>query len=198
MVVHGEGDAATHVADDQILLLVLHTVLTAITLGYLTLVQRMPDGLMGQFGQSRDACHIVEFVYNARIDGEGAAAFDPAGNAQCHQRPQVAGVVQSRMARVFNHLVVQFVHTTLDRFHQTATAHDDIEVHGAALALKFLKHLFLAIVKLVHDERIAAQFLERVVERGVHQQLLVSEDSHLRRDHPRIDGQYFHSSIHYH
>ena len=140
---------ATHVADDQILLLVLHTVLTAITLGYLTLVQGMPDGLMGQFGQSRDACHIVEFVYNARIDGEGAAAFDPAGNAQCHQRPQVAGVVQSRMARVFNHLVVQFVHTTLDRFHQTATAHDDIEVHGAALALKFLKHLFLAIVKLV-------------------------------------------------
>ena len=43
MVVHGEGDATAHVTDNQVLLLILEVVLTTVTLGYLTLVQGVPD-----------------------------------------------------------------------------------------------------------------------------------------------------------
>jgi hypothetical protein len=93
MVMHGEGYAATHVTDDEILLLVFHTMLATIALGYLTLVQGMPDGLMGEFRQAGDACHVVKFVHDAGINGECAATLYLAGYAQCHQRPQIAGMV---------------------------------------------------------------------------------------------------------
>ena len=194
MVVHGEGDAAAHVTDDQILLLILHTVLATVPLGYLALVQGVPDGLVGQFGQTGDARHVVEFVHDSRIDGEGSAALDLTGDAQRYQRTQVTGMVQPRVACVLNHLVVQFVHTAFDGLHQTATTHYHVEVHRVALTLNLLHDLLPAIVKLVHDERIATQLLKRMVQCGVHQQLLVLEDSHFRRDHSRINSQYFHRS----
>ena len=195
MVVHGKGDAATHVTDNKVLLLVFHAVFAAVSLGNLALVQGVPDGLMGQLRQAGNTCHVVELIYYAWVNGEGTAALNLAGYTQRYQRTQVAGVMQSWVPRVLNHLLVQLIYAALYRLHQASATHDNVEVHLVALSLKLLQNLSLAVVEFVHDERIAAQFFERVVKRGVHQQLLVLEDSHFSRNHSRVNGKYFHSHL---
>ena len=187
-MVHGEGDAAAHVTDDQILLLVFQTVLSAVALGDLPLVQGVPNRLVGHLGQTSDASHVVELVHNAWVNGEGATSLNLSGYAQRDERPQVAGMVQTGVLGILDHLVVQFVDAAFDGFHQSAATHHHVEIHSVSLTLQFLQNLFLPIVELVHDKRIAAQFFERVVQRGVHQQLLVFKDPHLGRDHSRINS----------
>ena len=85
MVVHGEGYAAAHVADDQVLLLIHKVVLATVALSYLPLVQGVPDSLMGHLGQTGDACHVVEFIYDTWVNGKGATSLDFAGYAQRYQ-----------------------------------------------------------------------------------------------------------------
>ena len=98
------------------------------------------------------------------------------------------GTVVAWVLGIFNHIIIKFVYTALDGLYQSTATNNNIKVHGVALSFNLFKNFFFAIVELIHDERISAKFFERMVERGVHQQLLVLKDSHLGRNHSRINS----------
>ena len=73
-MMEGEGDTTAQMTYNQVEILVTQVVLPAVTLGNLTLVERMPDGLVGHLGESGDAGDIIQFIHHTRINGESAAA----------------------------------------------------------------------------------------------------------------------------
>ena len=181
---------------DQIEILVFQIVLPAVALGDLTLVQRMPYRLVGHLGNTRDTGDIIQFVYHTGVNGEGAAS-QFLSKAQCQERTQVAGMMQTRMLGVFDHLLIQFIHTTGDGLYQSTTTYYHVEIHLKALCLDFFYDRLTAVVKLIHDKGVAAEFFKRMVDGGMHQQILILEDSYFRRNHSRVNSKYFHKVLCY-
>ena len=166
-MVKGERDSASHVGNDECLLFVFYAVFTTVSFGNLPLVQGVPDGLMRHLRQTRNAGYIIKFIHHTGVNGEGTTAWNLLGQTQGEQRPKVTGMVHTGMTGVFNHLVVQFIHTALNRLHQTTAAHHHIEVKLVSVPFQLLNKLLPTIGELIHDERVLTQFVEGVVNGGM-------------------------------
>ena len=157
-----------------------------VALGYLALVKSVPYCLVWQLRNTRYACHVVQFVNNPRVNGESLTPRNILGNTQRYQRPQVTGMVQTRVLGVFYYFVVQLIDTALNRFQQSAATYYNIEFHVEPLSPYLLHEFVFTVVELVHDVRVPTQFLVGVVYAGMHNNIFVDKDTHLGRYHSWI------------
>ena len=95
----------------------------------------MEDRLPGQFGQSADAGHVLQFVDDDRIGNE-CAGFMLVCNVVCKQSSQIRGMMSYGMLQVVSDLRGDLIHSGRNRLDQASASDDGIEPFCGLSALK--------------------------------------------------------------
>ena len=195
VVVSRHTDATTEMADDEVQVFVVLANLLGEAAGDGSLVQGVPDADAVHQWRPADAGVVVQLVDDAGVGDERAAARYRLGYLVGYQTAQVAGMIVHGDARmgVVEHLLVDFVHTTGNGLHQSATTYHGVELQGHAHALQLVEHQLLAVVELLNHIVEARQLLVRMADASQHQWLLVFIDGHLGRCGAGVDGKNQHT-----
>ena len=192
MAVGADRDAAAHVDDDQVQILVAGAVLLGVAAGHRLLVQGMEDGAAGQFGHTGQPGLVGQLIHHDGVD-------DVAGLAQRvpdlpgQDAAQVGGVLALHpLLKVGQQSVADSVGAAVDGLEQAAPPDDDVEGVGVAvLLLQKVQDDPLAEVLLGDDAGIFGDLLSGMAEGLLKQEGLVLKDAHLGGSRAGIDDQRF-------
>ena len=90
------------------------------------------------------------------------------------------------------HQCIDLIDTSLQRFHQSASSDDGIEVDGNIRPLKFIKHQLATEILLFQHILKGCQLFCRVIDRTKKDGFLILEDSHLRGSRTWVDHENHH------
>ena len=190
--VGADRDAAAHVADDQVQVLVERLVLARIAARGGDLVERMADDLAPDRLHARDLHALGGLVHHHRVDDESRLAR-PLDQLAGDQRAQVRRVIRSVPGQqVVAHPVVHVVGAVRDRPEQaTATGHGVQVVHRQPVFGQGAQHQVLAHGVLLDDplafERM--QFGRGVLDLGRERLDIPFVQGDLRAGRAGVDGQ---------
>ena len=111
-----DGDAASHVRDDQVQLFVFPTRFAGVPACDGLLVEGVEDRFARQLGQSRNACVGNHLVHHDRI-GDIGLDTDLGCDLLCDQSAQIRGVLPPGVEQVVVQCVVHLVDPALDGMH---------------------------------------------------------------------------------
>lgn len=126
LAVRADGDAASHVRDDQVQLFVFPTRFAGVPACDGLLVEGVEDRFARQLGQSRNACVGNHLVHHDRI-GDIGLDTDLGCDLLCDQSAQIRGVLPPGVEQVVVQCVVHLVDPALDGMNQPAAADDGRE-----------------------------------------------------------------------
>ena len=138
---------------DEVEVFIYQAVFGGISAGDGALVEGMPGGDSGHDGRARHAGHVNQFVHNAGVGGEGAAAGNTLGKVVGDAAAQIAGVVAHGMLDFGEHHVVDFIHAAFNGLEQAAAGHDGVELKRNTVAFEHFEHEVAAIFKLVGHQQ---------------------------------------------
>ena len=150
------ADAAAHVGDDEVEILIVLAQLAGIELGSHLLVEAVPDNTFAarvevEDGVAADFGELRTLVDDAGVGNIGAFKANLAGNGVADEGAEVACMLalDAGMA-LFLHEVVDLVAAALAGTSEAAAAHDDGDFVGAdAVAFHHVEDGSLAILELV-------------------------------------------------
>ena len=188
--VGADGNAAAHVADDEVQLLIFLALLLGKALGNGLLVQGVENAdtlEQGMTGIARHISHLIDDHGVNDVGGDAQLVADLAGD----QTAQVGGVLSLHAdGAVLDHVVVDGVCTAADGTQQTAAAGDGGEGAGVeALLAQRLHHQITAPVLLGGDGVELGDILRAVAQGLVEKQLLILIDTDLGRGGAGIDNE---------
>ena len=135
MVVGGNTDASTQVAHDEAQVLIFLSHLVGIAARDSPLVESVPNAHTRHQRRTAHTCQRREFVHHARIGNKAAAVGDVLCHFPRNEATQVASVFVERFACVGHHFLIHGVDSARNRFCQSPSRNDGIEVerhlHGA-------------------------------------------------------------------
>ena len=189
LAVRADGDAASHVRDDQVQLFVFPTRFAGVPACDGLLVEGVEDRFARQLGQSRNACVGNHLVHHDRI-GDIGLDTDLGCDLLCDQSAQIRGVLPPGVEQVVVQCVVHLVDPALDGMNQPAAADDGRE--GAdvksAFAQRF-EHEVFPPFELVADRRERGDLGGGVVDRQRKDGLRIFVDGDLRGGRARVNSQ---------
>ena len=185
-------DAAAHVDDDEVQVLVAGAVLLGIAAGHGLLVQGVEDGAAGQLGHTGQAGLVGQLIHHHRV-------HDVAGHAQLvpdlpgQDAAQVGGVLALHaLYQVGQQGVADGIGAAGDGLEQAAAADDHVQALGVAVFLfQEVQNDLLAEVLLVDDACIFGDLLGGMAQGLLKQQRFILEHAHLRGGRAGIDDQRF-------
>ena len=190
VVMRTDGDAAAHVDDDEVQVLVLLAVLLRIAACLCLLVQRMEDA--GSLDELRSGipCHICHLIGADGINDKGRNT-DRVCDLTGQDAAKVRGVLSAVADReVVDEVIVHGIGAARDRTDQAAAADDDIKaLHIDVLALKERENDVLSEILLGDDGIKLSDLLRGVAEGLVHDKGLILEDTDLRGGGSGVDNQ---------
>ena len=192
MVVGTDGNAAAHVDDDKVQILVALAVLLGKAAGHGLLVQGVEDGAAGQFRHAGDAGLVGQLVDNDGVNdvaGDAQAVADLAGQ----DAAQVGSVLALDAGlQVSQQSVADGVGAAGDGLEQAAAADDDVQaLGGAVLLFQKVQDDGLAEILLVDDTGVLGDLLRGMAQGFLKQQGLVLKNTNLGRGRTRVDDQCF-------
>ena len=172
--VSADGNAAAHVADDEVQLLILLALLLGEALGHGLLVQSVENADALEQGVAGIAGHVCHFIDDHRVDdvgGDAQLVADLAGD----QAAQIGGVLSLHAdGAVLDHVVVDSVCTAANGAQQTAAAGDGGEGAGVEALLAQRLHYQVAAPVLLGGDSVELGDLLRTVAQGlVEEKLLI-------------------------
>ena len=141
----------TQVADDEVEIFVLLSLLAGKTPGHGALVKGVPSGDARHEGRTGDACHVIQLVRYTRVGNESAAATDTFGQVCGDEATQVAGMRAGSMQGIVQHLCIYLIYATGNWLEQSAATDDSIKLQRNVVGCQFMQYYLLAEVKLVGD-----------------------------------------------
>ena len=192
MVVGTDGNAAAHVDDDKVQILVALAVLLGKAAGHGLLVQGVEDGAAGQLRHAGNAGLGGQFVNHHGV-------HDVAGHTQGiadlpgQDAAQVGGVLALDAGlQVSQQGVADGVGAAGNGLEQTAAADDDVQALGVAVFLfQEVQDDLLAEVFLVNDAGVFGNLLGGMTQRFLEQQGLVLEHANLGGGGAGVNDQRF-------
>ena len=169
-----DGNAAAHVADDEVQILILLALLLGEALGHGLLVQSVENADALEQGVAGIAGHVCHFIDDHRVDdvgGDAQLVADLAGD----QAAQIGGVLPLHAdGAVLDHVVIDSVCTAANGTQQAAAAGDGGQGAGVeALLAQRLHYQVAAPVLLGGDGVELGDVLCAVAQGLVKQQRLV-------------------------
>ena len=192
VVVCADGNAAAHVDDNEVEILVTLAVLLGIAAGHGLLVQRMEDRAAGQLRHAGNAGFVGQLIHNNGVDdvaGDAQAVADLAGQ----DAAQVGSVLALDTGlQVSQQSVADGVGAAGDGLEQAAAADDDVQaLGGAVLLFQKVQDDGLAEILLVDDTGVLGDLLRGMAQGFLKQQGLVLKNTNLGRGRTRVDDQRF-------
>ena len=190
--VRANADAAAHVADDQVQLVIARAVLLGIALGDGLLVQRvelaaaLDQGMAGVF---RDGRHLV---HHGRVDDVGGD-IQLVGNLAGEDAAEVRRMLSLHALDEVDHDGRRhLIGAAGDRLHQAAAAADGAQLlHVEVVLCQRLEHQLLAEVLLIGDCRELGNLLRAVAQGLVEEQLLILKHADFRGGGAGVNHQNF-------
>lgn len=186
--VGADRDAAAHVRDDEVRILITEPRFFAVQTRRGFLVEGMEDRAAGTFRQTADAGHVLHFVHH---DGIGDVGLDTrhACDFVGDQTAEVRSVLHLSVDEVVAHGVVHFVNACGDGLDQSAAADDGRQLADVeSLFGERFEDDLAAPRQLVGDVGVGCDLLGRMTQREVEQRTFVFEKCYLRGGGTRIYG----------
>ncbi len=192
VVVGTDGNAAAHVDDDKVQILVALAVLLGKAAGHGLLVQGVEDGAAGQFRHAGDAGLVCQLVDNDGVNdvaGDAQAVADLAGQ----DAAQVGSVLALDTGlQVSQQSVADGVGAAGDGLEQAAAADDDVQaLGGAVLLFQKVQDDGLAEILLVDDTGVLGDLLRGWRRVSSNSRVSSSKNTNLGRGRARVDDQRF-------
>ena len=184
------GDAAAHVNDDQVQLLIAKAVLLGVAASHRLLVQGVEDAAAGQFGHTGDTGNVSQLVHHHGVNDKGRNA-NLVPNLPGEDSAQIGGVLTLYAGfQIGKQSVGDGVGAAGDGLEQAAAADDHVEgLDVAVLLLEEVQDDVLAEVLLVDDGGVLGDLLGGMAKRLLEQKSLVLEHAHLGGGGTGIDNQ---------